>query len=206
MAAFPKRFFITGTDTGVGKTVVAAILMAGLGADYWKPIQSGVVEGTDTEMVRRLTGLPAARFWPESYRLAEPLAPHAAAALAGVTIDLGRCRLPEAAAPRLLVEGAGGVLAPLNEHQYMLDLMQQLALPVLLVARSSLGTINHTLLSLRALRGAGLEVFGVVLNGPRNEGNRAAICQFGQLPVLGELLPQGDLTGKNLAAIFRKTF
>lgn len=203
---FPQRFFITGTDTGVGKTLVAAILMAGLAAEYWKPVQSGMKEGSDTEMVRRLTGLPAARFWPESYCLAEPLSPHAAAALAGVNIDLDRCRLPAAAGSRLLVEGAGGVMVPLNGEECMVDLMRRLALPILLVARSGLGTINHTLLSLAALRAAGLAVFGVVLNGPRNAGNRAAIVHFGRLPVVGELLPQGDLAGLEMGKIFRETF
>lgn len=205
MVDFPERFFVTGTDTGVGKTVVAAILTAGLGADYWKPIQSGTEEGSDTETVRELTKLPADRFWPESYRLPAPLSPHAAAALAGVTIDLARCRIPAAAAPRLVVEGAGGVLVPLNNHEYMVDLMRQLALPVLLVARSTLGTINHTLLSLAALRGHGLELLGVVLNGPRHEGNRAAISHYGQVPVVGELLPQ-ELAGKDLRAVFHEIF
>ncbi len=197
-------YIVTGTDTGVGKTVVAAILTLGLDAEYWKPVQSGVdgLAGlsTDSECVARWTGLPAGRLRPEAYRLALPASPHLSAAREGVSIRLPRLTLPATRRP-LVVEGAGGILVPLNGRKLMVDLMAQLRLPVILVARASLGTINHTLLSLEALRARRLPVAGVVVNGPANgadlAANVAAIQHYGQarilavLPLLPALTPAG---------------
>ncbi len=194
----PPRFFVTGTDTGVGKTLICAVLMAGSGATYWKPVQSG--EPGDTEWVRRATGLPAGRFAPETYRFPHPLSPHAAAALAGGEIELSAFRLPPTV--RLIAEGAGGVLVPLNGGQLMVDLMAHLGLPVLLVARSALGTINHTLLSLEALRRRQLSVLGVVVNGPKNPANEEAIARFGQTSVLAAVEPLSRLDPEGLRAAY----
>ena len=149
-----KRFFITGTDTGIGKTVVSALLCVALDAIYWKPIQTGTREGTDTETVMQLAQLPRHRTLPESYRFKPPVSPHLAAKWAGVRIELRKIRMPAPVQGSLIAEGAGGVLVPLNRTQLMTDLMRHLNLPVVLVARTSLGTINHTLLSLAALRAA----------------------------------------------------
>ncbi|MBM3131857.1 MAG: dethiobiotin synthase [Chloroflexi bacterium] len=165
---FPRRLFITGTDTGIGKTVVSAILMAGLDGTYWKPVQSGTEEGSDTEWVRRATGLPMSHFLPETYGLKRPLSPHASAAMEGVRIELDAFRVPETKG-HLIVEGAGGIMVPLNDRHLMVDLMKRLGFPVLLVARRTLGTINHGLLSLEQLRRHGIEVFGVVMNGPGDQ-------------------------------------
>jgi dethiobiotin synthetase len=193
---FPGRFFVTGTDTAVGKTVVCAVLSAGLKAAYWKPIQSGLEEA-DTDWVRKVTGLPDGHFFKETYRLYQPLSPHAAAEADGVRIVLSDIHLPEAGGfSYLIVEGAGGVMVPLNHRHFMIDLMARLRLPVLLVARSSLGTINHTLLSLEQLRRNGLEVFGVVMNGTKNETNRRAIEYYGrvkvsEVDVIREMTPRG---------------
>jgi dethiobiotin synthetase len=185
---FPKKIFITGTDTDVGKTVVSAILMAGLKAAYWKPVQSGQEGMTDTAWVRRVTGLPCEHFIPESYLLSQPLSPHASAAYDGVQIDFKSFVLPDNEKyPRMIVEGAGGVMVPLNENQLMVDLMKYINFPVLLVARSTIGTINHTLLSLEILRKNRLEVFGVVLNGPKNKINRTAIEFYGKINVIAEV-------------------
>lgn len=204
---YPARFFITGTDTGVGKTFVSAVLMAGLGAAYWKPVQSGLQEMTDTDRVRRMTGLPDHLFLPETYRLTQPLSPHAAAAHDGITICLEAFPQPDLDRyPRLIVEGAGGVMVPLNSGQFMTDLMKYLNLPVLLVARSGLGTINHTLLSLEKLRRCGLEVFGVVLNGPQNLRNRQAIEHYGRLPVLAEVEPLSGIRPESLKEIYIQYF
>ncbi|NJB67157.1 dethiobiotin synthase [Desulfobaculum xiamenense] len=203
----PSRLFVTGTDTDAGKTVISALLTAGLDAHYWKPVQSGVREGTDTETVRRLTGLPAERFLPEAYRLMEPLSPHAAALIDGVRIDLDAIRMPNLPADaRLVVEGAGGIMVPLNENALMIDLMARLGLPVVLVARSGLGTINHTLLSLAALRQAGIEVCGVVLNGPRNPANRDAVEEYGKVRVLAEVEPLPQLSPATLRETFARVF
>ena len=184
---FPKRFFITGTDTDVGKTVVSAILMAGLKAAYWKPIQSGQ-DDSDTDWMRSVTGFADEFFISETYLLSQSLSPHAAARYDGVQIALNAFNLPDHEKyPHLIVEGAGGVMVPLNENQLMVDLMKYLNLPVLLVARSTIGTINHTLLSLELLRRNGIEVLGVVMNGPKNQINKEAIETYGQVSVIAEV-------------------
>jgi dethiobiotin synthase len=202
MSELPPKIFVTGTDTGVGKTLVCAVLMSGLEAVYWKPVQSG--EPGDTEWVQRATGLPAGRFAPEAYRFPLPRSPHEAAAREGVRIELGAFSPPPAA--RLIAEGAGGVLVPLNDRHLMVDLMVQLGLPVLLVARSGLGTLNHTLLSLEALRGRGLQVLGVVVNGPRNPANEEAIARHGQARVLAAVEPLARLDPAGLRAAHDRYF
>jgi dethiobiotin synthase len=179
-------FFITGTDTDVGKTLVAAWLVTQLGASYWKPVQAGTEPETDSAMVQRLAELPAARILPEAYLLPEPLAPHEAARRAGVTIDLDTLEVP-AHEGLIVVEGAGGLMVPLTDSAYMIDLAADLDLPIVLVARSTLGTINHTLLSIEAIRRRGLPLAGVVITGPETPHNRAAIERYGQIEVLAEI-------------------
>jgi len=203
----PDKIFITGTDTGVGKTVVSTILTAGLSGFYWKPIQSGLEEGTDTEWVRKKTGLGDDHFFSEAYRLNKPLSPHEAAAHDGVRIDLEAFQMPEVPAPEhLIIEGAGGVMVPLNDTCLMTDLMKRLGAPVLLVARSSLGTINHTLLSLEQLRREGIDVLGVVMNGPVRRENKEAIERFGRIMVLAEIEPITDIDPENLRILFMHYF
>jgi dethiobiotin synthetase len=200
----PERLFIAGTDTDVGKTVVSAILMAGKQAAYWKPVQSGTQETTDSEWIRRMTGLPDECFVPETYVLSQPLSPHAAAAIEGVCINLSAFSVPEKETyPRLIVEGAGGVMVPLNNDHFMIDLIRHLKLPVVLVARSALGTINHTLMSLCLLRKKKIPVVGVVMNGPPDKINKDAIETYGQIPVIAEVdrLSGFDLDGLQKAYI-----
>jgi dethiobiotin synthetase len=195
-----QSVFITGTDTGVGKTLVAAILMTGMeNACYWKPIQSGPPE--DTQTVRAMTGLAADRFFPETHRLKHPLSPHAAARQEGIRIDLDDFR-PPAQADKLVVEGAGGIMVPINANHLMLDLIKKLALPVILVARSTLGTINHTLTSLDVLNRHGLEVIGVVMNGPKDRSNKDAIETYGKTRVILEIEPQPVVTRDALMKYF----
>ncbi|KAA0677374.1 dethiobiotin synthase [Roseomonas genomospecies 6] len=183
----PKGVFVTGTDTGVGKTLVSACLARAWDAAYWKPLQTGLKdEPGDTPTVAALAALPPERVHPPAYALAEPLAPLAAAELEGVTIDADALAPPDTDRP-LVVEGAGGLMVPVTEDVFIIDLIARFGLPVVLVARSTLGTINHTLLSLEALRARGLAVAGVVLNGPPNPGNRAAIERFGKVRVLAEI-------------------
>ncbi|MCK9276105.1 MAG: dethiobiotin synthase [Syntrophales bacterium] len=205
MEEFPRRLFVAGTDTDVGKTVISAILMAGLQGSYWKPIQSGLEETTDTEWVRLATGLPDIHFFPETCRLSRALSPHASAAVQGVRIDLPSFRLPETE-DHLIVEGAGGILVPLNERDFMVDLIDYLNLPVLLVARSTLGTINHTLLSLEQLKVRGLTVLGVVMNGPANPGNREAIEYYGNTKVLAEIESLSKIEPPILKETFARHF
>ena len=192
--------FITGTDTDVGKTVAAAWAMLHLSASYWKPVQAGIEGETDEAHVRRITGAGDERFFASAYTLPEPLSPHEAARRAGVEIDMAAFALPPVTGP-LVVEGAGGLMVPLNQTNYMIDLIEQLGLPAILVARSSLGTINHTLLSLGALRARQIPIVGVVLNGPPTPHNRAAIETYGAVRVLAEIPPLEPLTREALLAI-----
>ncbi len=175
--------FVTGTDTGVGKTVLSAALMLRFPkALYWKPIQTGGDD--DTAEVRRLSG---GRALDRGVRLPDPVSPHLAARRAGATIDL-QSLLPSAASDGgVIVEGAGGVLVPVNDSQMMIDLMVLLGLPVIVATRTTLGTINHTLLTLEALRARSLQIAGVVMIGERHPDNRAAIEQYGDIRVLGEM-------------------
>lgn len=189
-----KGVFVTGTDTDVGKTVVSAVLVRALGADYWKPVQTGTaVDPGDTAAVARLAGLTSERIHPPAYEFAEPLSPHTAAALENAKVELSALALPLSDRP-LIVEGAGGALVPLNGEALTIELMQRLGLPVVVVARSTLGTINHTLLTLEALRLRGLDVLGVVMSGPPNAANRLAIETYGDVRVLAEIPHTDDLT------------
>jgi dethiobiotin synthetase len=204
----PSRFFITGTDTGIGKTTVAALLCAALDAVYWKPIQAGSRDGTDRLAVMRLAQLPPTRTRPETYLFAPPVSPHLAAQRARVRIDLRKIKMPSIPArDNLIVEGAGGVLVPINGKQFMIHLMRHLRLPVLLIARTSLGTINHTLLSLAALRGARLKIPGVIMVGPPDRlENRRAIEHYGGVQVVGILPFLKKLDRPSLLSAFRKNF
>jgi dethiobiotin synthetase len=181
-----EGFFVTGTDTNVGKTVVSAWLVAKLDACYWKPVQAGTRPETDSAIVRRLADVPAERILPEAYVLSEPIAPHEAARRSGITIDMAKL-VPPACNRPLVVEGAGGLMVPLTDDAYVIDLATELHLPVVLVSRSTLGTINHTLLSLEAIRRRGLPLAGVVINGPETPHNRAAIERYGQVEVIAEI-------------------
>ena len=195
-----QGFFVTGTDTEVGKTLVSAWLMTHLDADYWKPVQAGAEPETDSVTVRRLADIPAGRILPEAYVLPEAMAPHEAARRAGITIDMTKLEASET--DRLLiVEGAGGLLVPLTEEAYVIDLAAELHLPVILVARSTLGTINHTLLSIEALRRRGLPLAGVVINGPETPHNRVAIERYGEVNVIAEIPWLPELTRASLREI-----
>jgi dethiobiotin synthetase len=202
-----NRFFITGTDTGIGKTVVSALLCAALDATYWKPIQTGTREGSDRNMVIKLAEIPASKTIPENYKFGPPVSPHLAARLAGARIELRKIRIPQLGANEaLIVEGAGGALVPINRTHLMTDLMTHLKLPVVLVARSSLGTINHTLLSLAALRSAKLDVRGVVMVGKPNRENRNAIEHYGDIEVIGAVPMLAEINRKTLVGVFRNHF
>lgn len=189
--ARPAGVFVTGTDTGVGKTVVSACLAKAWGADYWKPVQTGLAEERgDTATVAELAGLDPGRLHPPRHAFAPPVSPHLAAAEAGARIAVDDFRLRPSERP-VVVEGAGGALVPLNEDETMLDLMARLDLPVVLVAADRLGAINHTLLTLEALRARGLQVLGVVLTGGPFGDNRAAIERHGRVRILAQL-PTAD--------------
>lgn len=202
----PPNIFVTGTDTGIGKTVVSAMLTLGLSATYWKPIQSGLQEETDTQFVKRVTGLGPVHIVDERYRLTEPLSPHASAAIDGVTISMDDFSLPEFMTRNLIIEGAGGLMVPMNDDDMIIDLIAHLKVPALLVVRSELGTLNHTFLSLEALRKRNIPILGVIMNGPVNESNRKAIETYGNVDVIGELKPIGNMNRAVLKSNFSKIF
>ncbi|MEG6509217.1 dethiobiotin synthase [Methyloligella sp. 2.7D] len=181
-----QGFFVTGTDTDIGKTVVSAWLTTHLGAKYWKPVQAGIEGETDTQKVTRLAELSADRVVPETYVLPDPLSPHEAARRAETEIDLTTFKLPETD-DFIVVEGAGGLLVPLNDSELVADLAEDLHLPLIVVARSGLGTINHTLLTLEAARRRGLTIAGVIMVGPEMPHNRAAIERYGKTQVIAEI-------------------
>lgn len=202
-----RPIIVTGTDTGVGKTVFAAALAGALGAHYWKPVQAGPDEwdGTDATRVAYLSGLPAEHILPEAYRLATPCSPHRAAEIDGVEIDLTRLVLPQVDGP-LVVEGAGGALVPLNRQETYADQFARWQAPVVIVARTGLGTINHTLLSVEALRARGVSVLGVAFVGDAVEDSEATIAAMGKVKRLGRLPLLDTLTPETLAATFAASF
>ena len=171
--------FITGTDTNVGKTLVSAWIGLHAGYSYWKPIQTGACEETDTQKVCTLASVLS---YPEFFISSHPVSPHLAAAWERRPIDVASIALPTK--DPLLVEGAGGVLTPLTQTHRMIDLMERLGLPILVVTRSTLGTINHTCLTIEALRHRNLPVLGVVMSGPIDDDNREAIETYTKVPVL----------------------
>ena len=198
------RIVITGTDTDVGKTVVAAALAGALGASYWKPVQAGLEGGGDASTVARLSGLAPERILPEAYRLTTPCSPDRAAEIDGLTID------PEGLVPPtdgpLVIEGAGGVLVPVAGDLVFADLFARWALPVVLVARTALGTINHSLLSIEALRARGVPILGVAFTGDAVEHSEATIARIGGVKRLGRLPHLAPLDAGTLAAAFAAHF
>jgi dethiobiotin synthetase len=200
-----QGFVVTGTDTGVGKTVFSAALTAALDGCYWKPVQAGRDDGTDAEAVARLAGLNADRVFPEAYCLTTPCSPHLAAAIDGVEIDPARLALPDGSRP-LIIEGAGGALVPLTRSLVYADLFCRWGLPVIIVARTTLGTINHSLLTIEALRRRQIMVHGVAFVGEENADSEAIICQLGRVKRLGRLERLPTLDSASLAQAFASGF
>lgn len=185
---------VTGTDTGIGKTVASAALALRLGAAYWKPVQAGLDEETDSETVARLAGV---EILPEAYRLNTPCSPHRAAEIDGVTIDIDRLAPPPG---RVVIEGAGGALVPLTRELVYADLFARWGLPVVVVARTALGTINHSLLTIEALRARSIWVGGVLFSGDAMPDSEATICAMGKVRSLGRIPVLDPLTPETLRA------
>ena len=196
---------VTGTETDVGKTVFSAALAGALGAQYWKPVQAGLDPSSDAASVTLLSGLPPERILPEAYRLNTPCSPHRAAEIDGVTIESDRLALPQIAGP-LVVEGAGGVLVPVTRDLLFADLFARWACPVVLVALTALGTINHSLLSIEALRGRGVPILGIAFVGEAQDDSEATIAQIGGVKRLGRLPLLDPLNAATLAAAFAAAF
>jgi len=200
-----QRIVVTGTDTGIGKTVFSAGLTSFLGAKYWKPVQSGLDEETDSEIVARLGGLSPDRILPERYRLRTPASPHRAAEIDGIAIETQSLGVPDGDG-RLVIEGAGGLMVPLNRDTLYVDLFARWQLPVVLCARTALGTINHSLLSIEALRSRKIDILGIAFVGDENADTEAAICRMGRLRKLGRLPWLSPLDAPTLRFAFERSF
>lgn len=196
--------FVTGTDTDVGKTIFSAALCGALGATYWKAIQAGTLDHSDSDTVRALSGLPPQKILPEAYRLTTPCSPHRAAELDSVRIAVQQLRPPTA--DPLVIEGAGGLMVPLTGQTLLIDLIARWKMPVIVVARTLLGTINHSLLSLEALRTRSIPVLGIAFVGEPNPNSEGTICNFSGAKPLGRLPFVAPLDRAKLASAFASNF
>ncbi len=192
------RLIVCGTDTDVGKTVVSSLLVQGLNATYWKPIQSGLEDGGDTNRVCQLLNLSKERWLPERYKFNKPVSPHWAAEQDDQVIEPRNLSLPIVQKP-IVIEMAGGVMVPLNREYLQINLLETWMMPIILVARSGLGTLNHTLLTIEALKNRQIPILGLILNGPLHKDNPKTLEQFGGVPVFAELPKFAPLSAKVLA-------
>ncbi|MEA5258749.1 dethiobiotin synthase [Arcicella aquatica] len=202
-----QQYIIAGIGTEIGKTFIASILTESLEADYWKPVQSGSLDFTDTNAVQSLVSNRKTIFHPEAYRLNEPLSPHAAAAIDGVEIQLSNFELP-ITDNNLIVELAGGLMVPLNKDTTNLDLIKQLNLPVILVSKNYLGSINHTLLSIEVLKSSNIDIKGIIFNGESNPSSEDYILNYTQVTLIARVNQEQNIsqeTVKKYAEDFRKT-
>ncbi len=179
----PNQFIIAGIGTEIGKTLISSIFRQGMQADYWKPVQSGNPEEADALFIGQMTRVPEGKIWDSSYMLTQPLSPHSAAEIDGIRISLDHIQLP-LTERSLIVELAGGLMVPLNESETNLDLIAHVALPVILVSKNYLGSINHTLLSYEILKAKQIPIAGIVFNGPANASGERFILQHTGLKVL----------------------
>lgn len=203
MSTFSKRIIICGTDTDVGKTIVSSFFVQGLKGIYWKPIQSGTEEGTDTKTVCNLLNLEPNRYISERYQFKAPVSPHWAAEQESGFIEPSNLKLPDLD-ELIIIETAGGLMVPLNRDWLQIDQLKVWGAPIILVARTGLGTLNHTLLSLEALRHRNLFVLGIVLNGPPHKDNPKTLEQFGDTKILASLPIFDEVNAKVLSQEWNK--
>lgn len=181
-----NSYFVTGIGTGIGKTIVSAIITQKLQADYWKPIQSGDLESSDSLMVANLINNSKTLIHPERFRLSQPLSPHLSARIDGINLNVKDFQLPDTD-NSLVIEGAGGLLVPLNGKELMLDLIKALKTKVIVVSKNYLGSINHTLLTLEALKIHQIPVAGIIFNGDVNQETERYILNYTGVTLLGRI-------------------
>ncbi|WP_293786378.1 dethiobiotin synthase [uncultured Pedobacter sp.] len=194
------KYFITGIGTGIGKTLVSAILTEKLKADYWKPIQSGDLETSDSLTVKNLISNPDTVIHPEIYRLTQPLSPHLSARLDGIEIDLQKIEMP-ITDNNLIIEGAGGLMVPLNEKELIVDLIKKLQAEVILVSQNYLGSINHTLLSVNLLKQYDIPIKGIIFNGAENKETERYILQYTKIKKLGYIPSLNQIDKTHVASV-----
>jgi len=203
MSTFSKRIIICGTDTDVGKTIVSSFFVQGLKGVYWKPIQSGTEEGTDTKTVCNLLDLESNRYLSERYTFRAPVSPHWAAEKESKFIEPNNLNLPDLE-KLIIIETAGGLMVPLNRNWLQIDQLKVWGAPIILVARTGLGTLNHTLLSLEALKNRNINVLGIVLNGPPHHDNPKTLEEFGDTKILARLPIFEEVSASLLALEWNK--
>ena len=181
-----RKIFVTGIGTDVGKTIAAAVITEALQADYWKPVQAGFADGTDSETIRSLISNSKTVIHPEAYKLKMPASPHAAAAAEGITISIKNIKVPQTG-NILVIEGAGGLMVPLSEKELVIDLIEELQAEVVVIVRHYLGSINHSLLTLQALKQRKVPVTGIIISGAANEQSERAILSFSDYKIIGRI-------------------
>ncbi len=196
------KFALAGIHTGIGKTIAAAVLAEVLGADYWKPVQAGNVE-TDTDTIKLLLDNGNNRVFSEAYLLAKPASPHEAAKEEGIKIDLKKFNFPKTN-NKLIVETAGGVHSPITDNETMVDFMKYYNLPVILVSKNYLGSINHTLLSIDVLKSKGIHLLGIIMNGETNKSSETFIEEYAKIPIIARI-PHFEIISKNTISCFANT-
>jgi len=199
-----RKIFVTGIGTDVGKTVVSAILTEALEADYWKPVQAGDLDTSDSIKLKNLLSNTKTVMHPETYRLSQPMSPHAAAEIDNVTINLEAFKLP-ITDNHIVVEGAGGLMVPLNDKDLIVDLIKKLDLETILVVSNYLGSINHTLLSLEVLKQKGINVIGIIFNGESNKESEKYILNYSGIPCLGKVEKHQNIT-KEIVLSYKSVF
>jgi dethiobiotin synthetase len=189
-----KSLFVTGIGTGIGKTIVSAVLTEKLNADYWKPVQSGDLNDSDTLKVKSLISNEQSVFHSETYRLTQPYSPHKSAAIDGIEIDMDKFISPKTT-NNLIIEGAGGLMVPLNDQFLMIDLIKKLNVSVVLVSQNYLGSINHTLLSVAILKQYDIDIAGIIFNGKTDANSESYILHYTGVKLLGRL-PEMEVIAK----------
>jgi dethiobiotin synthetase len=198
-----RPIFITGIGTGIGKTIVSAVMVEKLKADYWKPIQSGDLDNSDTALVKSLVSNSQTTYHPEAYRLTQPFSPHKSAALDGIRIDPKKIVIPKTN-NQLIIEGAGGLMVPLNEDFLIIDLIKMLDAEVIMVSKNYLGSINHTLMSAEVLKMQGIPIKKIIFNGEQDQSSETYITNY--LNIDCERIPHFDKLNKNAIQEFVKEF
>ncbi|MDB4919242.1 dethiobiotin synthase [Mucilaginibacter sp.] len=192
-----RTIFITGIGTGIGKTIISAALVEKLKADYWKPIQSGDLDNSDTLKVKSLITNNISVFHPEAYKLTQPFSPHKSAAIDGISIDKNKIIIPETD-NTLIIEGAGGLMVPLKDNFLMIDLIKQLDTGVILVSQNYLGSINHTLLSIDALKNRDIPIKGIIFSGLKDTYSEEFILDYSGVELLGHVPEYNLINKKNI--------
>jgi dethiobiotin synthetase len=192
-----KHFFVTGIGTGIGKTIVSAVLVEKLKADYWKPVQSGDLDNSDTASIKNLISNKISNFHPEAYRLSQPFSPHKSAAVDGITIEPEKIATPNTS-NSLIIEGAGGLMVPLNDRFLMIDLIKKTGVPVVLVSQNYLGSINHTLLSIQVLKQYRIPIKGIIFNGIKDIYSKDFILDYTGINLLGHIPQYSRIDKKSI--------